>query len=183
MVWFWNNGLILLMKKVWHIFFRYIAFFHQGFARVCSKELRQFPSFERRCGEDPWLGEYFSKASGNSFQTSSCYSAGRKSATRFVVEFVDSGHCTCVFLSEATKILKTWIPMVSKLGFWWILGNLGAKTNTKVLKENTVHKWICIVQDFTGVPAVVDLAAMRDAIKRLGGDANKINPLVRSGLK
>lgn len=33
-------------------------------------------------------------------------------------------------------------------------------------------------QDFTGVPCVVDLAAMRDAIKRLGGDPNKINPLV-----
>jgi aconitate hydratase len=33
-------------------------------------------------------------------------------------------------------------------------------------------------QDFTGVPAVVDLAAMRDAIKRLGGDPDKINPLV-----
>eukprot|EP00163_Fabomonas_tropica_P025069 TRINITY_DN431_c0_g1_i2.p1 TRINITY_DN431_c0_g1~~TRINITY_DN431_c0_g1_i2.p1 ORF type:complete len:890 (-),score=353.27 TRINITY_DN431_c0_g1_i2:173-2842(-) len=35
-----------------------------------------------------------------------------------------------------------------------------------------------ILQDFTGVPAVVDLAAMRDAMKRLGGDPNKINPLV-----
>lgn len=35
-----------------------------------------------------------------------------------------------------------------------------------------------ILQDFTGVPCVVDLAAMRDAIKRLGGDPNKINPLV-----
>jgi len=34
-----------------------------------------------------------------------------------------------------------------------------------------------ILQDFTGVPAVVDLAAMRDAVKRLGGDPNKINPL------
>lgn len=34
-----------------------------------------------------------------------------------------------------------------------------------------------ILQDFTGVPAVVDLAAMRDAIKRLGGDPAKINPL------
>ena len=34
-----------------------------------------------------------------------------------------------------------------------------------------------ILQDFTGVPAVVDLAGMRDAVKRLGGDANKINPL------
>ena len=34
-----------------------------------------------------------------------------------------------------------------------------------------------LMQDFTGVPAVVDLAAMRDGIKSLGGDAQKINPL------
>src|SRR3990167_5062116 len=35
-----------------------------------------------------------------------------------------------------------------------------------------------LMQDFTGVPCVVDLAAMRDAIARLGGDTSKINPLV-----
>ncbi len=35
-----------------------------------------------------------------------------------------------------------------------------------------------LMQDFTGVPAVVDLAAMRDAMKSLGGNAEKINPLV-----
>src|SRR5262249_25904090 len=34
-----------------------------------------------------------------------------------------------------------------------------------------------LLQDFTGVPAVVDLAAMRDGIVRLGGDPNKVNPL------
>jgi aconitate hydratase len=34
-----------------------------------------------------------------------------------------------------------------------------------------------LLQDFTGVPCVVDLGAMRDAMKRLGGDAKKINPL------
>ncbi len=34
-----------------------------------------------------------------------------------------------------------------------------------------------LLQDFTGVPAVVDLAAMREAIKNLGGDVEKINPL------
>ena len=34
-----------------------------------------------------------------------------------------------------------------------------------------------LMQDFTGVPAVVDLAAMRDAMKALGGDPEKINPL------
>ncbi|PWB60325.1 MAG: aconitate hydratase AcnA [Bradyrhizobiaceae bacterium] len=35
-----------------------------------------------------------------------------------------------------------------------------------------------LMQDFTGVPAVVDLAAMRDAMKNLGGDPKRINPLV-----
>jgi aconitate hydratase len=35
-----------------------------------------------------------------------------------------------------------------------------------------------ILQDFTGVPAVVDLASMRGAVKRLGGEARRINPLV-----
>ena len=35
-----------------------------------------------------------------------------------------------------------------------------------------------LMQDMTGVPGVVDLAAMRDAVKRLGKDAQKINPLV-----
>lgn len=35
-----------------------------------------------------------------------------------------------------------------------------------------------VLQDFTGVPAVVDLAAMRSAVADMGGDANKINPLI-----
>jgi aconitate hydratase A / 2-methylisocitrate dehydratase len=39
-----------------------------------------------------------------------------------------------------------------------------------------------LMQDFTGVPAVVDLAAMRDAIPELGGDPEKINPLVPAEL-
>ncbi|XP_078666719.1 cytoplasmic aconitate hydratase-like isoform X2 [Branchiostoma floridae x Branchiostoma belcheri] len=39
-----------------------------------------------------------------------------------------------------------------------------------------------ILQDFTGVPAVVDFAAMRDAVKRLGGDPSKINPVCPADL-
>ena len=39
-----------------------------------------------------------------------------------------------------------------------------------------------ILQDFTGVPAVVDLAAMRSAMARMGADPSKINPLVQSDL-
>ena len=39
-----------------------------------------------------------------------------------------------------------------------------------------------LMQDFTGVPAVVDLGAMRDAIKTLGGDPEKVNPLIPAEL-
>ncbi|MBU0550212.1 aconitate hydratase AcnA [Myxococcota bacterium] len=39
-----------------------------------------------------------------------------------------------------------------------------------------------VLQDFTGVPAVVDLAALRSAMARLGGDVSKVNPLVRCDL-
>ena len=38
-----------------------------------------------------------------------------------------------------------------------------------------------LMQDFTGVPAVVDLAAMRSAMARAGGDPSTVNPLVRRG--
>jgi aconitate hydratase len=44
--------------------------------------------------------------------------------------------------------------------------------------EIPYHPARVLMQDFTGVPAVVDLAAMRDAVKKLGGDPRKVNPLV-----
>ncbi len=44
--------------------------------------------------------------------------------------------------------------------------------------EIPYHPARVLMQDFTGVPAVVDLAAMRDAVKKLGGDPAKVNPLV-----
>ncbi|MEP6904580.1 MAG: aconitate hydratase AcnA, partial [Gemmatimonadales bacterium] len=47
----------------------------------------------------------------------------------------------------------------------------------RVEKEIAFRTARVLLQDFTGVPAVVDLAAMRDALARLGGDARKINPL------
>ena len=48
----------------------------------------------------------------------------------------------------------------------------------KIAREIQYRPARVLMQDFTGVPAVVDLAAMRDAMKNLGGDAQKINPLV-----
>lgn len=53
-----------------------------------------------------------------------------------------------------------------------------AKNGGKNPREIAYRPARVLMQDFTGVPAVVDLAAMRDGIKNLGGDANKINPLV-----
>jgi aconitate hydratase len=44
--------------------------------------------------------------------------------------------------------------------------------------EIPFHPARVLMQDFTGVPAVVDLAAMRDAVEKLGGNPEKVNPLV-----
>src|SRR3974390_111976 len=52
-----------------------------------------------------------------------------------------------------------------------------AKTKTSE-REIAFRPARVLMQDFTGVPAVVDLAAMRDAMRHLGGDPKKINPLV-----
>src|SRR5476649_1796531 len=52
------------------------------------------------------------------------------------------------------------------------------KNGGKSKKEINFRCARVLMQDFTGVPAVVDLAAMRDAMGKLGGDATKINPLV-----
>jgi aconitate hydratase len=53
-----------------------------------------------------------------------------------------------------------------------------AKNGGKNPREIAYRPARVLMQDFTGVPAVVDLAAMRDGIKALGGNAEKINPLV-----
>ncbi|MGW8257847.1 MAG: aconitase family protein, partial [Thermoguttaceae bacterium] len=57
--------------------------------------------------------------------------------------------------------------------------NLAIWNSEKLLKAEVPFKPARVVlQDFTGVPAIVDLAAMRSAMKRLGGDPRKINPLI-----
>ncbi|HEX2837748.1 MAG TPA: aconitate hydratase AcnA [Phycisphaerales bacterium] len=56
------------------------------------------------------------------------------------------------------------------------LANYNPKSTTK--EELPFMPARVVLQDFTGVPCVVDLAAMRDAMKALGGDPNLINPLV-----
>jgi len=56
------------------------------------------------------------------------------------------------------------------------------KPNDAERKEINFMPARVLLQDFTGVPAVVDLAAMREAIQHLGGDAKRINPLLPAEL-
>jgi len=60
------------------------------------------------------------------------------------------------------------------------LANWNAKAPVK--EEIPFMPGRVVLQDFTGVPCVVDLAAMREAMKKLGGDPNLINPLVKCDL-
>src|SRR5215467_12941295 len=50
-------------------------------------------------------------------------------------------------------------------------------TETQPAKEIAFRPARVLMQDFTGVPAIVDLATMRDVIKEMGGDPRRINPL------
>jgi aconitate hydratase A / 2-methylisocitrate dehydratase len=84
------------------------------------------------------------------------------------------------------------LPFSMKVLLENLLRNEDARTVTKDdikafsewLKNKTSDQEIAfrparvLLQDFTGVPCVVDLAAMRDAMKTLGGDPKKINPLI-----
>src|SRR6202453_1374524 len=63
---------------------------------------------------------------------------------------------------------------VSKEGIQAVAQWLKTKTSERELAFRPAR---VLMQDFTGVPAGVDLAAMRDAMKMLGGDPKKINPL------
>ncbi|XP_072083610.1 aconitate hydratase, cytoplasmic-like isoform X2 [Arachis hypogaea] len=57
---------------------------------------------------------------------------------------------------------------------------LTGKTLPKQVEIPFKPAWV-LLEDFTGVPAVVDLDCMRDAMNKLGSDSNKINPLVGPG--
>ena len=58
-----------------------------------------------------------------------------------------------------------------------IRGLAAASASTQSEKEIAFRPARVLMQDFTGVPAIVDLATMRDVIKKMGGDPKKINPL------
>src|SRR5688500_975843 len=66
---------------------------------------------------------------------------------------------TAFFKADDIRTLASWTPAAS------------------VAKEISFMPARVLLQDFTGVPCVVDLAAMRDGIAALGGDPERVNPL------
>lgn len=99
---------------------------------------------------------------------------------------------------DITLLQKNEIADISRLPFTIriLVENLLRKMDNKIVKKDDLlaiaawkthyekpseipyHPARVLMQDFTGVPAVVDLAAMRDAVSELGGDPAMVNPLV-----
>jgi aconitate hydratase len=119
--------------------------------------------------------------SKNSFGSQSKLSVGNKSVTIFRLEELAKTHPSVHTLPFSLKVLLENLlrnedgvsvrrEEIEALATW------DAKAEPS--REIQFAPGRVLLQDFTGVPAVVDLAAMRDAMKALGGDAQKINPLV-----
>ena len=119
--------------------------------------------------------------SSNSFETRSALTvAGREVQVYSLTRLEAAGFPEVARLPYSLKILlenllrhedERFVKAkdIESLGRWDVKGALQ--------KEVSFVPARVLLQDFTGVPAVVDLAAMRDAVARLGGDANRVNPL------
>jgi aconitate hydratase len=119
--------------------------------------------------------------SKNSFGSQSSLKVGSSTFTVYQLEAVAKAHPSVKRLPFALKVLLENLlrnedgvtvrrEEIEALAQW------DAKADPS--REIQFAPGRVLLQDFTGVPAVVDLAAMRDAMKKMGGDAQKINPLV-----
>ncbi len=126
---------------------------------------------------------------GNSFGTKISIRAGNEDVQIFSLKALEkAGHSNLARLPFSLKVLMenllrhedahfVFADDIKALAGWDPTSAAGATE-----KEISFMPARVLLQDFTGVPAVVDLAAMRDAMKRLGGDATKINPLLPAEL-
>src|SRR5215203_1431649 len=133
--------------------------------------------FTRRCdvSYDPWM------ASLNSFNTETRLTAGGETFRIFSLPALEkAGFSGVSNLPYSLKILlenllrredRRFVDPedIQALASWDV--------RSQAQKEIAFTPARVLLQDFTGVPAVVDLAAMRDGILRLGGDPRKVNPL------
>ena len=122
-----------------------------------------------------------SQNSKNSFNTRAALTAGGRRFQYFSLPALEkAGFTGLARLPYSLKILLENLLRreddrfvdaddIQTLGRWDV--------TSKAAKEIAFMPARVLLQDFTGVPAVVDLAAMRDGVVRLGGDPNKVNPL------
>ncbi|MFL2664379.1 MAG: aconitate hydratase AcnA [Dehalococcoidia bacterium] len=83
---------------------------------------------------------------------------------RVLLENVLRSHTRGIATKDHVELVSSWRP------------------NSKPSSEFPFMPGRVLLQDFTGVPVVVDIAAMRDAVKEIGGDPSIINPIVRSDM-
>src|SRR5215217_5400711 len=120
-------------------------------------------------------------ASLNSLKTRSRLTAGGATFDIFSLPALErAGHGGVSRLPYSLKILLENLLRCEDARFVDpedIVALAGWDVKSSLQKEIAFTPARVLLQDFTGVPAVVDLAAMRDGIVRLGGDPRKINPL------
>src|SRR5271170_6841879 len=118
--------------------------------------------------------------SANSFGARSTFKVGHKDYELYRLDALDQQGISTKHLPFSLRILlenllrtedgRNVTPQeIRALASW--------NKNSKPEKEIAFTPSRVLLQDFTGVPAVVDLAAMRDAMRHLGGDPALINPL------
>jgi aconitase A len=119
---------------------------------------------------------------GNSFGSLSTLSVGGKPYTIHRLKAVEDVHPQAKKLPFSLKILLENLLRNEGVSLAVRKADIDALAGWKPKDEPNVEIAFTparvLMQDFTGVPCVVDLAAMRDAMKALGGDPSKINPLV-----
>jgi aconitate hydratase len=121
----------------------------------------------------------------DSFDSRSTLTSGNRSYTIYRLPALEARGFNLSRLPFSLKILLENLlrredgvnVTASDIGF---LANWDAKAEPS--REIAYMPARVLMQDFTGVPAVVDLGAMRDAIKTLGGDPERVNPLVPAEL-
>src|SRR5262245_43600087 len=119
--------------------------------------------------------------SNNSFSTRTSLKAGGETVDIYSLQALEkAGYPSIARLPFSLKILLENLLRREDARFVDpddIQALAGWDVTSKAQKEIAFTPARVLLQDFTGVPAVVDLAAMRDGIRRLGGDPRKVNPL------
>ena len=118
----------------------------------------------------------------NSLDTRSTLSVGGKTYAYYSLRKAAEKIGDVSRLPFSMKVLLENLLRFEDAGFTVSVGDIQAiadwQKDPRTGKEIQYRPARVLMQDFTGVPCVVDLAAMRDAIAKLGGDTSKINPLV-----